>query len=113
MIRHETLSWLAEGDKPEVVIPTDPAKRARGLELYEQAGEMLGVEKAVAEPTTTSIPSGVSSHPDSGTTKIDLDAMYVAVESAARRGMENANVRIDWNDREAGRIMRDMVVQFA
>lgn len=113
VIRHETLSWLAEGDKPEVVIPTDPAKRARGLELYEQAGEMLGVEKAVAEPTTTSIPSGVSSHPDSGTTKIDLDAMYVAVESAARRGMENANVRIFWNNREAGRIMKDMGVVFA
>lgn len=37
------LSWLAEEGYGEFVIPTNPSRRARALELYEQAGEMLGV----------------------------------------------------------------------
>ena len=37
------LSWLAEEGYGEFVIPTNPSRRARALELYEQAGAMLGV----------------------------------------------------------------------
>lgn len=37
------LSWLAEEGYGEFVIPTAPGRRARALELYEQAGEVLGV----------------------------------------------------------------------
>lgn len=37
------LSWLAEEGYGEFVIPTAPGRRARALELYEQAGLMLGV----------------------------------------------------------------------
>lgn len=37
------LSWLAEEGYGEFVIPTAPHRRARALELYEQAGRMLGV----------------------------------------------------------------------
>ena len=44
---------------------------------------------------------------------IDAEKLYAAVAEGAAAGMENANVRIYWNDREAGRIMRDMGVQFA
>lgn len=37
------LSWLAEEGYGEFIIPTAPGRRARALELYEQAGEVLGV----------------------------------------------------------------------
>ncbi len=37
------LSWLAEEGYGEFVIPTNPSRRKRALELYEQAGKMLGV----------------------------------------------------------------------
>lgn len=37
------LSWLAEEGYGEFVIPTNPSRRARALDLYEQAGAALGV----------------------------------------------------------------------
>jgi len=37
------LSWLAEEGYGEFVIPTNPARRDRALELYEQAGKALGI----------------------------------------------------------------------
>lgn len=37
------LSWLAEEGYGEFVIPTNPSRRTRALELYEQAGAALGV----------------------------------------------------------------------
>ncbi|MCM1233690.1 MAG: phage tail tape measure protein, partial [Ruminococcus flavefaciens] len=37
------LSWLAEEGYGEFIIPTNPSRRARALDLYEQAGEALGV----------------------------------------------------------------------
>lgn len=37
------LSWLAEEGYGEFVIPTNPSRRARALDLYEQAGIALGV----------------------------------------------------------------------
>lgn len=37
------LSWLAEEGWGEFIIPTNPSRRKRALELYEQAGHMLGV----------------------------------------------------------------------
>lgn len=37
------LSWLAEEGFGEFIIPTNPSRRARALELYEQAGDALGV----------------------------------------------------------------------
>lgn len=46
IIQKETLSWLAEGDQPEAVIPLSSSKRSRGIELWQQAGEALGVMNA-------------------------------------------------------------------
>ena len=37
------LSWLAEEGYGEFVIPTNPSRRGRAIELYEQAGVALGV----------------------------------------------------------------------
>lgn len=41
--RGRQLSWLAEEGYGEFIIPTNPSRRTRALELYEQAGRMLGV----------------------------------------------------------------------
>lgn len=60
IIRNQTISWLAEGDKPEAVIPLSAEKRARGLELWRQAGEELGAMDA-ARDVLRSTPSGSSS----------------------------------------------------
>ena len=37
------LSWLAEEGYGEFVIPTNPSRRSAALDLYEKAGQMLGV----------------------------------------------------------------------
>ncbi len=37
------LSWLAEEGYGEFIIPTNPNRRSRALELYKQAGDALGV----------------------------------------------------------------------
>lgn len=44
-VGNKQLSWLAEEGYGEFVIPTNPSRRGRALELYEQAGRMLGVGK--------------------------------------------------------------------
>lgn len=108
----EQLSWLSEGNKPEVVIPLAASQRANALNLYEQTGQILGVQRATAQAATMSIPSITSTSGGGGLT-LNTDEMYAAVAAAAKRGMESANIRIYWNNREAGRIMRDMGVQFA
>lgn len=42
------LSWLAEEGYGEFVIPTNPSRRGRALDLYEQAGKALGVGEHAA-----------------------------------------------------------------
>ena len=113
IVERETLSWLAEGNKPEAVIPLATSQRANALSLYEQTGEILGVKKASSvEPATITLPGEAAREAVNGSFSLDLDQMYSAVASAAKRGMENANIRIYWDNREAGRIMKNMGVQF-
>lgn len=66
------LSWLAEEGYGEFVIPTNPSRRTRALELYEQAGAALGV----------------SEHADGGYVSGSYDAAYgnVSAESAGGNG---------------------------
>ncbi|MGN0404470.1 MAG: phage tail tape measure protein [Bariatricus sp.] len=42
------LSWLAEEGWGEFIIPTNPSRRERALELYEKAGKALGVSAHAA-----------------------------------------------------------------
>ena len=114
IVRKEELTWIAEGNKPEAVIPLDASQRSNALDLYEQTGQLLGVQKAASvAPATMTLPSNAgSSASQSGTFGINTEQLYAAVASAAKRGMESANIRIYWDNREAGRIMKDMGVQF-
>lgn len=112
IITKETISWLAEGDKPEVVIPLAASQRSNALELYQKTGQMLGVQKATATAPVMSLPDSASSGASSGTLAFNTEQMYAAVAAAAKKGMESANIRIYWDNREAGRIMKNMGVQF-
>lgn len=43
IIQSKTLSWVGE-EGPEAIIPLVPGRRTRGLQLWEKAGRMLGVQ---------------------------------------------------------------------
>lgn len=47
-VDREQISWLAEGNKREVVIPLQ-AERARAIQLYRQAGRELGIRADYAD----------------------------------------------------------------
>lgn len=101
---------------PEMVIPLSASKRSRALDLYQQAGEAMGI--TAPESPTVALPSnntGGSSGErlTSRSFGLDLSELYDTVAAAAMAGMQSANIRVYWNNREAGRIMRDMGVQFA
>lgn len=110
-----TYSLVGEAG-PEVIIPLSSNMRARALDLFQQAGESLGVQTITA-PTpsapTTRIPDRSSPSSGSSALNIDFSQLYDAVASAARAGMQSANIKVYWNNREAGRIMKNMGVQFA
>lgn len=57
IIERQTLSWLAEGDQPEAVIPLSSSKRSRGIELWQQAGEALGVMDAARNTMAAQVQS--------------------------------------------------------
>lgn len=57
IIERQTLSWLAEGDQPEAVIPLSSSKRSRGIELWQQAGEALGVMDAARDTMAAQVQS--------------------------------------------------------
>ena len=107
----EQLSWLSEGNKPEVVIPLSSSLRGRALDLFSQTGDILGVDTIPKERGSITMPVNPYTAPSE--LKFDTEKLYEAIAQGAAAGRESANVKIYWNDREAGRIMRDMGVQFA
>lgn len=87
------LSWLAEEGYGEFVIPTNPSRRARALELYEQAGAALGVS-AHADGGYVGTPVfGGSENNDSG----DAAQPYIPVDSGMGPGISNTPVQINVN----------------
>ena len=90
----EQLSWLSEGNKPEVVIPLSVENRRRALDLYRRTGAILGAESPVYMPA----PSPSMSSED----------MYNAVKS----GAADATTKIYLNNREITRAFKDMGVAF-
>ena len=59
-ITHEQLSWVGEGDKPEVIIPLSPSKRGRAMSLYKQTGAILGAGSGGTINNSTTNLGGVS-----------------------------------------------------
>lgn len=96
LVTTEQLSWIAEGDKPEMVIPLDPAKRSRALELYEQTGEALGL--AAAEQRASIL--------------LNLGTAFSA-RSTMRPENTPVSVRIDYGRlaKELGRVLREEPIQ--
>jgi hypothetical protein len=43
-VTREQISWLAEGNKPEVVIPLSPDKRTRAIDLFKKTEAILGMQ---------------------------------------------------------------------
>lgn len=60
------LSWVGE-DGPEYIIPVGSKRRGRGLDLWKQAGEALGVPMFADGGAVGGIPSAVSGLPDIST----------------------------------------------
>lgn len=77
-VGNKQLSWLAEEGYGEFVIPTNPSRRGRALELYEQAGRMLGV----------------GAHADGGFVGNPIYGVYNAYTASNRGGIEDVHEAI-------------------
>jgi TP901 family phage tail tape measure protein len=77
-VGNKQLSWLAEEGYGEFVIPTNPSRRGRALELYEQAGRMLGV----------------GAHADGGFVGNPVYGAYNAYTASNHGGIENIHEAI-------------------
>ena len=71
MVNGRELSWVGE-EGPEMIIPLVPARRERAVELYRQAGEILGV---TAHANGGLVGSGSSSY-TSPVTRNYMDSYY-------------------------------------
>lgn len=70
------LSWLAEEGYGEFVIPTNPSRRSRALELYEQAGQVLGV--------TAHADGGYVSGSNTGLNAVDYNLFNETIKTVPR-----------------------------
>ena len=70
------LSWLAEEGYGEFVIPTNPSRRSRALELYEQAGQVLGV--------TAHADGGYVSGSNTGLNTVDYNLFNETIKTVPR-----------------------------
>lgn len=121
IVTQEQIARIGEENKPEAIIPLAAEKRTRALSLYEQVGEILGVEqqveRATVEPTHVTMPSHKSSGQKASFSRSSLEDLFEVVASAAREGsregMGEANLTVYVGDREVGRILRKQGVAFA
>lgn len=96
-ITEEGLYWGAEGDKPEYVIPTDPAKRQRAISLYSQAGKELGIipESAYTPPTLPVQPSGAQLDYTKLAKAIAAELRSAPVETSVSINVQEGGVYLD------------------
>ncbi len=88
MVNGRELSWVGE-EGPEMIIPLVPARRERAVELYQQAGEILGV---TAHANGGLVGSGSSSYINP-VTRNYTDSYY---DSRASRHNEFSSDTVDY-----------------
>lgn len=88
MVNGRELSWVGE-EGPEMIIPLVPARRERAVELYQQAGEILGV---TAHANGGLVGSGSSSY-TSPATRNYMDSYY---DSHTSRHNEFSSDTVDY-----------------
>jgi hypothetical protein len=59
-VNEEQLSWLAEGNKPEVVIPLDVSERTRAIDLFKRTAAILGANDVAYLPSLAGAGAGSS-----------------------------------------------------
>ena len=59
-VNEEQLSWLAEGNKPEVVIPLDVSERTRAIDLFRRTAAILGAGDVAYLPSLANAGAGSS-----------------------------------------------------
>ena len=59
-VNEEQLSWLAEGNKPEVVIPLDVSERTRAIDLFRRTAAILGAGDVAYLPSLAGAGAGSS-----------------------------------------------------
>lgn len=87
------LSWLAEEGYGEFVIPTAPGRRRRALELYRQAGEVLGAGRHADGGFVT--PAGDRTPDIQGTEPAEGQGFYPATGTMAAGNNTSPQVNIE------------------
>lgn len=59
-VNEEQLSWLAEGNRPEVVIPLDASERTRAIDLFKRTAAILGANDVAYLPSLAGAGAGNS-----------------------------------------------------
>jgi hypothetical protein len=59
-VNEEQLSWLAEGNKPEVVIPLATSERTRAIDLFKRTAAILGANDVAYLPSLAGAGAGSS-----------------------------------------------------
>lgn len=82
-----TETWVGEGGKGEVIIPTDPAKRNRAQSLVNMVGDMTGLSRQ----SVASSPSGSKSTVISPTININMNGSSATEEDGRKAGSAAAD----------------------
>jgi len=96
IIEKETLSWIAEGNKAEAVIPLE-GDRARALKLYKEAGKRLGIRPEETE-------AGSSRTENKGSQSSELTVLINAVQRCVDLLEEGHVIQMD-GETVAGRLL--------